>query len=167
MCSRYSMYSKSLFSIFTNLIQTEEKMHLPVAVCFSDCAFNEKIHKYCFHEWNVFLIYLFLWQTQKLSTSLFKSWEKRYIFACMISSKICYVACTINHAGKLICLCAYLHEHNRVGLIDKPVRGHPDHQIWEKRIWTISYFHLSTSPAQNRLCFLMPASTMLQSLGVK
>ena len=37
----------------------------------------------------------------------------------MIFGKICYVACVINRAGKLIFLHACLHEHNRTGLTDK------------------------------------------------
>ena len=40
-------------------------------------------------------------------------------FACTIFCKICYVACAINCAGKLICLRACLHECDRMGLIDK------------------------------------------------
>ena len=37
-------------------------------------------------------------------------------FDCMIFAKICYVACAINCAGKLICLRAYLHERDYAGL---------------------------------------------------
>ena len=50
---------KILFFIFTNLIQTEEKMHVQVTVRFPDYAFKENIHTYCFQEWDVFLIHLF------------------------------------------------------------------------------------------------------------
>ena len=88
-------------------------MHMPVTVRFIDYIFNENIHKYCFHEWDVFQIYLFLWQTQKLSDESLLNLEKK-------RSKICYVACAINHTGKLICLHACLHEHDHTGLIDKP-----------------------------------------------
>ena len=38
----------------------------------------------------------------------------------MIFGKICYVACVISHAGKLICLHACLHECDHAGLIGKP-----------------------------------------------
>ena len=38
----------------------------------------------------------------------------------MIFSKNVYVACSINHAGKLICLGACLYKRNCAGLIDKP-----------------------------------------------
>ena len=96
-------------------------MHMPVTVCFIDYAFNENIHKYCFHEWDVFLIYLFLWQTQKLSNESLLNLEKKETFASVISNKICYVACMINHIGKLIYPCTCLHEHDHIDLlIDKP-----------------------------------------------
>ena len=48
--------------------------------------------------------------------------KKKETFACVIFSKICYVACAINCAGKLICLRACLHERDRGGLIDKPLK---------------------------------------------
>ena len=50
------------------------------------------------------------------------SWDlrKKETFACAIFGKICYVACAINRAGKLICLRACLYERGRTGLIDKP-----------------------------------------------
>ena len=48
-----------LFFIFPKLIQINEKMYVQVTVCFPDYAFNENIHIYCFHEWDVFLIDLF------------------------------------------------------------------------------------------------------------
>ena len=57
------------------------------------------------------MILLFLWQTQKLKASL---------FACAIFCKICYVACAISRAGKLICLRACLLERDRTCLTDKP-----------------------------------------------
>ena len=50
----------------------------------------------------------------------FESSKKKGTFAYAIFSKICYVACAINHAGKLICLHACLHVGNWVCLIDKP-----------------------------------------------
>ena len=34
----------NFFLIFTNLIQIEEKTHVPVAIRFLDYAFNENIH---------------------------------------------------------------------------------------------------------------------------
>ena len=46
--------------MFTNLIQIEEKTQVPVTVYFHNYVFNENIHMYCFHEWEVFLIYIFL-----------------------------------------------------------------------------------------------------------
>ena len=80
MCSRYSTCSKLLFFIFTNLIQIKEKTHVPVTVRFLDYAINENIHMYCIHEWDVFLIYLLLWQTQKLSKKSLLSLEKKKLF---------------------------------------------------------------------------------------
>ena len=53
------MLKTVLFLIFANLIQIEEKAHMQVTVCFANYAFNENIHIYCFHEWDVFLIHLF------------------------------------------------------------------------------------------------------------
>ena len=50
----------------------------------------------------------------------------------MIFGKICFVACTINHADKLICLHACLHERDRAGLIDKS-----DMQILD---WLLPHF---------------------------
>ena len=50
----------------------------------------------------------------------FEPSEKKETFAGAIFCKICYVACTILKAGKLICLCVCLHECNCAGLIDKP-----------------------------------------------
>ena len=41
------------------LIQIEEKTQVQVTVRSPDYAFNEIIHIYCFHEWDVFLIHLF------------------------------------------------------------------------------------------------------------
>ena len=40
-------------------MQTELKTDVPVTVCFPDYVFNENIHIYCFHKWDVFLIQLF------------------------------------------------------------------------------------------------------------
>ena len=59
--------SQISFFISTNLIQIEEKTHVPVTVRFPGYAFYENIHIYRFQEWDVFLIYLFFWQTQELS----------------------------------------------------------------------------------------------------
>ena len=63
------------------------------------------------------MILLFWWQKFKGKSLL--SLQKKEAVACatLKFGKICYVACAINHAGKLICL----HERDRVGLIDKPV----------------------------------------------
>ena len=49
----------------------------------------------------------------------FESWEEKKL-ACTVFGKICYVACTTDHTGQLVCLCASLHEHDCAGLIDKP-----------------------------------------------
>ena len=63
----------------------------------------------------------FLWQTQKLSNkSLLSLEKKKETFAWAIFSKICYAACAINRAGKLICLHTCMHKHDRAHLIDKP-----------------------------------------------
>ena len=68
-----------LFFIFTNLIQIEEKTHVPVTFHFPDYAFNENV--YWFHECDVFLIHLF-YDTQKLkNTSLFSLEKKRNLLA--------------------------------------------------------------------------------------
>ena len=61
--------------IFTNLIQVEEKTHVPVTVHFPNYAFNENMHMYCSHERDVFLIHFFLWQTQKLKNMSLLSLE--------------------------------------------------------------------------------------------
>ena len=67
------------------------------------------------------MILLFWWQKQKFKGKSLLSLQKKETFACatLKFGKICYVACAINHAGKLICLHAWLHEQDRVGLIDK------------------------------------------------
>ena len=67
-----------------------------------------------------FRILLFLWQTQKLKNKFFWVLREKETFACAIFTKICYVACRINRASKLIYLRACLHEHDRAGLTDKP-----------------------------------------------
>ena len=46
--------------------------------------------------------------------------RRKETFASTIFGKICFVACTINQSGKLICLHACLPESNRAGLTDKP-----------------------------------------------
>ena len=50
----------------------------------------------------------------------FEWWEKKEVFAGTIFGNICFVACAINRAGKLICLRACLHERDRTVVIDKP-----------------------------------------------
>ena len=55
----------------------------------------------------------------KIKEKSLLSLEEKKELACVIFSKICYVACAINCTGKLICLCACLHERDRLGLIDK------------------------------------------------
>ena len=56
----------------------------------------------------------------KLKNKCLLSLEKKGTSACVIFSKICYVAYAINRAGQLICLIASLHKHDRAGLTDKP-----------------------------------------------
>ena len=51
---------------------------MPVTVRFPDYVFNEDIHMYCFHEWNVF-IYIFLWQTRKFNSKSVLSFEKKLL----------------------------------------------------------------------------------------
>ena len=53
-------YVLKIVVFYNNLTQIEEKTHVPVTVHFPDSAFNENIHMHCFHEWDIFLIYLFL-----------------------------------------------------------------------------------------------------------
>ena len=55
---------------------------------------------------------------RNLRTSLLWVLRKKSTFACTIFSKICYVAWEINCAGKL------RHEHNHVGLNNKPGLHH-------------------------------------------
>ena len=63
--------------IFTNIIQTKEKMHVPVTICFPGYALNYNIHNlYCFHEWDVSLIHLFCDRHKKYRTSLFRVLRK-------------------------------------------------------------------------------------------
>ena len=52
------VHAQNGFFFVYNLILIEEKMHVPVSVRFPDNAFNENMHMYCFHLWDVFLIYL-------------------------------------------------------------------------------------------------------------
>ena len=90
------------------LIPIKEKTHVLGTFRFPDYAFNENIHNmFCFHEWDVSLIHLF-YDIQKIKNTSLLSLEK-----------ICYVACTINRAGQLICLRISLHERDRAGIIDK------------------------------------------------
>ena len=128
MCSEYSRCSKLLFFIFTNLLQIEEKTHIPVTVCFPDYAFNENMHMYCFHEWDVFLIYLFLWQTQKLINKCLVNLEERkklFLHAQFLVKfvmlpaqshwQIDFLACLPaqarscrSHIGMCVCVCVYV-----------------------------------------------------------
>ena len=62
---------------FTNLIQIEEKTHVPVTIRFCNYVFNENIHSmYCFNEWDVSQIHLF-YETQKLENMCLLSLEKK------------------------------------------------------------------------------------------
>ena len=67
-------------------------MHMPVTVRFIDYAFNENIPKYYFHKWVVFLIYLFLSQTQKLSNKSLLNLEKKRNF-CLCDSQQNLLCC--------------------------------------------------------------------------
>ena len=116
MRSGYSTCSKLFFYMFTNLIQIEEKTQVPVTVYFHNYVFNENIHMYCFHEWEVFLIYIFLWHTKTKEQVSFEK-ERKLLSAQFLVKFV--VTCAINHIGKLIPLHACLHERNRSGLIGK------------------------------------------------
>ena len=124
MCNEYSRCSKLLFFIFTNLLQIKEKTHVPVTVHFPDYAFNENIHMYCFHKWDVFLIYLFLWQMQKLiNKSLLNLGERKKLLHAQFLVKfvmlpaqshwqIDFLACLPaqarscrSHIGMCVCVC--------------------------------------------------------------
>ena len=80
MGSWYIMCSKLLF--FKLLI--EGKMTSPVTVYFPNYAFNENIVMYCYHQWDVFLIYLFLRHTQIKEQVSFESWEQINFCLCHI-----------------------------------------------------------------------------------
>ena len=97
MCSGYSTCSKLFFYMFTNLIQIEEKTQVPVTVYFHNYVFNENIRMYCFHEWEVFLIYIFLWHTKTKEQVPFESWERKKTFVCTIFGKICCYLCDQSH----------------------------------------------------------------------
>ena len=69
-------------------------------------------------------LYLFYNRHRNLRKVSFESWGKK-TFACAIFGKICYVACVINPASKLICLYACLHGCDRFS-------------NWQARIQTFS-----------------------------
>ena len=62
----------------------------------------------------------FLMTDTKIKDKSLLSLLKKETFTRAIFSKICYVACTINYAGKMIYLRACLHKHNCTGPIGKP-----------------------------------------------
>ena len=62
------------------------------------------------------MILLFLWQTQKFKEKALLSLHEKRNFCLLVFGKICYVACAINCAGKLICLRACLRERDHAGL---------------------------------------------------
>ena len=66
--------------------------------------------------------FTFLLAHKDLRTSLFWVFRKKETFVCAIFDKICYIACVINRADKLIYLRACLHERDCTGFIDKPLR---------------------------------------------
>ena len=61
---------------------------------------------------------------QNLRTSLFWVFRKKKPLPARFLVK--FIACTINCAGKLICLRACLNKRYRAGLIDTPNKGHCD-----------------------------------------
>ena len=95
---------------------------MPETASFPDYAFNKHIH-ILFSCMECFPDYIFSCDRHKSPLSLlwvsFESGGKQ-TFTWAICSKICCVACLINHAGKLIYLCACLHKQDCAGLIDKP-----------------------------------------------
>ena len=63
--------------------------------------------------------FTFLMTGKNLRKVSFESPEKKKL-ACKIFGKVSYVACAINHAGKLLSLCGCLHKCNCVGFIKTP-----------------------------------------------
>ena len=90
-------------------MQIEEKMHVPVAIPFPDDLMTlMKTYIICIVFMNgMFPGYTFFMTDTKNKEHV--SWVLRK-----------YIACAINCAGQLICLCASLHEWACGGLIDKP-----------------------------------------------
>ena len=83
------------------------------------------------------MILLFLWWHKNLRTSQFWVFRKKETSACPNFGNT-YIACTINHPGKLICLCACLHKHNCAGLIDKPEGYYPPPpELFELSKWKV------------------------------
>ena len=64
--------------------------------------------------------FTFLMTDTKIKDKSLLSLQKKETFAHAIFSKICYVACAINCAGKMIYLRACLHKHDCTGPIGKP-----------------------------------------------
>ena len=75
----------------------------------------------------------------------FEPLEKKKL-ACAIFDKICYVACAINRAGKLICMRACLHERDRAGLIDKPEVFNRRFGFKMKDCYVLYYFMAGNRP---------------------
>ena len=66
------------FVLFSNLMQIDEKAHVPVTVRFPNYAFNENIHMYCFYKWYVsWYSFLFMTDTKIKECVSFESWEKK------------------------------------------------------------------------------------------
>ena len=103
MSNGYSTCSK-IVSVFTNSIRIEEKIHKPVTVRFSDYAFNENIHMYCFHEWDISLIHLFYDRQKPKSTSVL-SLEKKKLLLVRFSVKFVILpARSIMLANRFACV---------------------------------------------------------------
>ena len=62
-------------------------MHVPVKVHFPDYVFNENIHMYCFHKWDVFLIHLFMTDTKLKEHISFESSEKKKLLLAQFAVK--------------------------------------------------------------------------------
>ena len=58
---------------------------MPVTVHFPDYDFNENIHIYCFHEWDVFLIHVFYDRHKNQRTGLIESSEKKKLLLAQFS----------------------------------------------------------------------------------
>ena len=115
------MCLKLLFFVFTNLIQIKKKTYLPKQQFLFLVMPFMKTYICIVLTNGMFSWYTFSYDRHKnWVTSLFRVLRKRKLLPAWFSVKICCVACAINRTGKLIYLCACLHEHNCAGLYHKP-----------------------------------------------